>query len=263
MQRWCQLGSVIVLMAASAASAQVIPWVEPPALCVDVKATEAPAVERPRATAKKTRTRSAVPVLRREAETAPVLYAQSLPSVLEVLLSSFDGGVGAGQVLGGTSWAGNVTQHPQSIAVGGTASDDNGWGARNVALDASGMNYLTVTAQRDAGNQAPTLFFQFEDRSLRTKVFSVTTSSFAVGSFTTVQIPLGAWTLDFGPNEITGWSIGGGSVGTVPFRMSFDTVSFSVTAIPEPATYGVSVAVLGLATAVARRRWRVRRRSAA
>ncbi len=171
-----------------------------------------------------------------------------------LLVSSFGGGSTDGAVRTGTTWTGQVTQHADTLAVGGTARDDNGWGATHVSLDASGMSYLNIVAQRNAGHAASTLSIQFEDYSLQTKVVSVSTSQFAFGAMTLVQVPLTGWTIDFGPSQITSWSLGGGSVGTVDFRMTFDSLSFTTTAIPEPATYAAFLALATLALAAHRRR---------
>lgn len=147
-----------------------------------------------------------------------------------ILLDSFNAGATTGSVRAGTSWVGNVTPGATTLTVGGTARDDNGWSASGLSLNATGMNFITVTAQRDAGNTAATFSIQFEDQNLNTQVFSVSMSAFAIGSLTTVQIPIPAWTGGFAPTQITSWSIGGGGVGTTPFRMTFDHLAFSATA---------------------------------
>ncbi|MEY2879243.1 MAG: hypothetical protein RLZZ15_1623 [Verrucomicrobiota bacterium] len=149
-----------------------------------------------------------------------------------LLLSAFDGTPAAGAVRAGTSWVGNTTQNAGTLAVGGNARDDNGWGATGLALNATGLGFLTVTAQRDAGNAAATLAIQFEDRNLNTQVFSVSTAAFAVGTLTTVQIPITGWSGGFSATQIAGWSIGGGGVGTTAFRMTFDNLAFNATATP-------------------------------
>lgn len=176
-------------------------------------------------------------------------------SLLSIVLSTFSPEFpSGGSERLGTSWIGNVTQHATSITVGGTARDDNGWGVTGLSLDARAMNSLVITAQRDPGNTAATLFVQFEDLFLRTRIVSVSTSAFSLGSLTTVTVPLTAWTVDFGPSQITGWSIGGGGVGTEDFRMTFDTLSFTASAIPEPATYATLLGVSALALAAHHRR---------
>ena len=147
-----------------------------------------------------------------------------------VLLETFNAGATTGAVRTGTSWVGNTTQNATTLTVGGNARDDNGWGATGLSLNATGMNFLTVTAQRDAGNSAATFAIQFEDRDLNTQIFSVSMSAFAIGSLTSVHIPITAWTGGFSLTQISGWSIGGGGVGTTPLRMTFDHLALNATA---------------------------------
>ncbi len=61
MQRWRQLGPVIVLAVAPAATAQIIPWDEPPAVCRERTGPADPAAERRREPTTKTRTQSDIP----------------------------------------------------------------------------------------------------------------------------------------------------------------------------------------------------------
>lgn len=179
------------------------------------------------------------------------------PTLTDLTLSSFSSGSSdGGSVRTGTSWVNNVTLHADSLTVGGTARDENGWGATGLALDASAMSYLLVTARRDPGHTASTLFVQFEDLYLRTYVVSVSTSLFATTALTPVTVPLSGWTVDFGPSHITGWSLGGGGLGTENFRMTFDTLAFTTSAIPEPSTYALSLGVLALTSTLLRRRQR-------
>lgn len=144
-----------------------------------------------------------------------------------ILLDTFNAGSATGAVRAGTSWVGQTTATATTLIVGGTAQNDSGWGSTGLTLNANGMNFITVTAQRDAGNTASTFAIQFEDRNLSTQIFSVSTSAFALGSLTTVQIPITAWAADFSPSQITGWNIGGGGLGNVPFRMTFDNLSLN------------------------------------
>lgn len=187
------------------------------------------------------------------AEPAALVRLESDPP-LSLMLSSFSAGAtDGGAELSRTSWAGNITQNATSITVGGTARDENGWGASSLSLDASAMNFLTISARRDAGNAAPVLFVQFEDALLRTYVVSLNTSLFSSTTFTPVSVPLAAWTVDFGPAQITGWSIGGGGLGTMDFRLTFDSLALTTSAIPEPGTYAALLGALSLAVAWRRR----------
>ncbi len=172
------------------------------------------------------------------------------------LISSFNGDAASGATIAGSSWVGQVTQNAGYITIGGTARNDNGWGADHVSLNATGMNFITITAQRDAGNATGSLFLQFEDVHFRTQVFSLSTSSFAIGTPTQAQIVLGVWSGSFDFTQIVGWSIGGGNVGNNDFRMSLHNVEFAASAIPEPSTYAAFFGVAALATAAVRRRRR-------
>jgi hypothetical protein len=242
------------LATAIPAHAQLIPWSEPPAAVTSAPPPPTP----PRVTTPtaKKNTASAALASTPALAAAPAL-ATTEPSLVTLLLSSFNGAPGSGATLTGSSWVGQVTQNPGTITVAGTAVDDNGWGARGLSLDTSAMTYLAITAQRDTGNQAPTLFFQFEDQSIRTRVLSLSTSLFAIGTPTTVHVALPSWTIDFGSNALSGWSLGGGGVSssdtTIAFRMTFDQIAFT-SAIPEPATYAVLFGLIALGLVGYRRR---------
>lgn len=256
------LGGVACAGCVPRTEAQLIPWVEPPVLTDAGGRRESlpePVPELPRPAAARGKNRVGQPIEKLPA-TAPeelgLIRAWSEPPS-SLLLSTFGGDPGSGWALPGTTWEGNVTQNAGSITVGGTARDDNGWGRTGLSLNATGMNFIALTAQRDAGNQAASIFLQFEDRNLRTQIFSVSTSAFAVGVPTTVHIPIGAWTINFGSTEIASWSIGGGGTGmgdsAVPFRLTIEELSLTASAIPEPATYAVILAIAALACTVWRR----------
>lgn len=145
-------------------------------------------------------------------------------------LDNFNSPGATGAVILGTNWVNNVTRNPDTIVVAGSATDVNGWGAGGQALDATGQNYVTLFARRDPGNLAPSLVLQFEDAELVTHTISVSTSLFAVGTMTAVQIPLAPWPDGFNRAQMGGWSIGGGTSGIVAFRMTFDHLALSATA---------------------------------
>ncbi|MEY2879241.1 MAG: hypothetical protein RLZZ15_1621, partial [Verrucomicrobiota bacterium] len=153
-----------------------------------------------------------------------VLRAQTLD------LENFNNPGATGAALAGSTWANAVTRNADSITVGANARDDNGWGAAGLNLNANAQNFLTIFARRDAGNLAPSLVVQFEDPNLRTYTVSVSTSLFAVGTITAVQIPL-VWPAAFDRAHLAGWTLGGGTVGNVAFRLTLDQLTLSTTSV--------------------------------
>ncbi len=165
----------------------------------------------------------------------------TLAGAQTLVLDTFNAGAATGSVRAGSTWAGNVSSSGGTITVGGTARDDNGWGATGQSINATGMNFLAVTAQRDAGHVASTFTIQFEDRNLNTQVFSVAASAFPAGALTQVQIPLSGWSAGFDRAQIVGWSIGGGGIGSTAFRMTFDHLALTGTSDPSaPVAPGVT-----------------------
>jgi len=138
-----------------------------------------------------------------------------------------------GSVLPLSSWVGNVLRQPETITITGTAKDDNGWGAIGLNFDASGLSYVTILGQRDAGNQAASLVLQFEDSTLMVHTVAVSTSQFPIGTLGAVQFALGAWPAGFNATRVSGWSIGGGTTGLVALRMTLDPIALSAVAAPS------------------------------
>src|ERR1035437_5573217 len=149
-------------------------------------------------------------------------------SAQTISLDNFNSGSATGSVKAGTSWVGNVVKNSTTITVGGTARDDNGWGTATASINATGMSYITITAERNSGNAAPSLVVEFDDINLHSQIFTVSTSSFAIGNLTQVQIPITSWgSVD--PAHITGWTIGGGTTppGIAAFAMTFDDLALT------------------------------------
>lgn len=172
----------------------------------------------------------------------------------QLVLETFDSETRTGAVVFGTTWVNQITQNATTLTVGGTASDDNGWGAANLNINGTNFSFLEITAQRDAGHNAATaLTITFEDDNFNPFTLQVPTSSFAIGSLTTVSIPV-SWG-SFSSSSITGWTIGGGTSGLNAFRMTFDNLALATTqAIPEPSTYAMLAAGLLVVGFTVRRR---------
>jgi len=192
------------------------------------------------------------------AASAQVVLELPPPPPAPITLSTFGGEPGGGSIRPGSTWVGNVTPGAGYITIGGNARDDNGWGATGLNLNLTGMNTLTITAQRDPGHATSSLFLQIDARDLTAHYFAVSSSLFAVGTPTQVQIVIGVWSSDFDFTQITSWSIGGGGLGVDNFRMTLSEVGFSASAIPEPSTYAAWAGMATLACAF----WRRRRRKA-
>ena len=191
---------------------------------------------------------------RRLALACALLVGTTAPA--QIVLDTFDLATVSGSVRPSTTWVGQVTQNATSITVGGTAKNDNGWGASSLDLDAAGMLFLNVTAQRDAGHGTKTLFLQFEDRaaSTHTHVVSIDAALFAFGTPTLVQVPLGPFSSEFVVGSIGAWSIGGGGLGTLDFRMTLEHLELTASAIPEPTTGAALLGLIALGVARAKRR---------
>ncbi len=149
-----------------------------------------------------------------------------------VVLDTFNLTGASGTVTDVFSWPGQVQRNATSITVGGSALDLNGWGASGLAIDASALGYVRLAARRDAGNAAAALVVQLEDATLNTTVVSAPASAFSTTEFTRVQITLGAWPAGFAPATLSGWNIGGGTVGVAPFRFTLEHLELAATLLP-------------------------------
>ncbi len=154
-----------------------------------------------------------------------------------VVLDTFDAGTVTGKVdtsLNGTTWIGNVTQNATSITVGGGAMDSSGWLGSGLSLNLTGVNFLTITAQRNPGHTAPVVNIQFDDAKLTPEViFTISASLFSTSALTTVTIPI-TFPSGFVASNVNSWHLGGGTTGSAAFRMTFST--FSVSAASPVAT---------------------------
>ena len=158
-----------------------------------------------------------------------------------VNLDTFDLGVSTGSVVAGSSWEGNISFNPTSITVGGSAQNDGGWAVYNGMFDATGMNFLSLTAMLGEGHDDSTLFtIQFDDWNLNTTLLTLDTSVFSHADFSTAYVSL-VWSDGFDPSQITGWTIGGGAPtpGFQNYRLTLEDMHLTASPIPEPATYAL------------------------
>ena len=170
-----------------------------------------------------------------------------------LLIDDFGGRFGLADSL--TSWTG-LTPSGGLLTTTSSTKDDNGWTQTGLALNLTPYSFLAITASVDTVNNVATnLAFTVEDgNTLNAKTFTVSMSSFS-SSMSTVYVPI-SW-VGFDATNIDMWNLGGGqpAPGANAFRMTFDNIAFTTSAVPEPATYAAlfGVSVLGLAV------WRKRR----
>ena len=144
-----------------------------------------------------------------------------------VELENFSATGAVGAVRPESTWVGNVQRDPNVIVVGGTAKDDNGWGGSSSGLNISAMRYVTISAQRNPGHESPFVVLELLDANLVPHVVSVSSAQFSASAALPVEIALGSWAAGFNPAQVRGWSVGGGTIGLLPFRMSLDGITFS------------------------------------
>jgi hypothetical protein len=145
-----------------------------------------------------------------------------LASAQSINVENFNNPGATGAVIPGSSWVNNVTRGPDAITVAGAARDDHGWDATGQSLNATGMNFLTIFAKRNPGNDAPFFQISFVDQAtLKTHTIAVSTANFGTEAITMFQVPIGTWPSGFNIANIKEWSVGG-QTSNVPFRMTLD-----------------------------------------
>lgn len=156
-----------------------------------------------------------------------------------------------------TGWTSAISTSGGLFTVGTGALDDGTFQyAPNLggAFNASSQTFdVTVTARIDAGNTATgfvVVFFDAGGTGTRSAAFS---STLFTSTLTTQTLTLGS----YGGGDaaaITLYGIAGIGAGDKDFRFTFDSITVSPTAVPEPATYAMFAGVLTLGFVVWRRR---------
>jgi hypothetical protein len=156
-----------------------------------------------------------------------------------VVLDTF-GPASSGRLVAGSSWEGQVAREGEFLVVAGAARDDNGWQARGLNVDATGMKELVVTGFRRSDNAAGMLVIELQDSALNTAVFATPLTALGTTS-STVRIPLRGWPAGFAFTRITGWSIGGGvpPPGNDAFRVVLEHLELSAEDAPLLASLPV------------------------
>ncbi len=118
------------------------------------------------------------------------------------------------------------------------------------AINATGYNYLVVTASRGGSNTTQYFKLQFINNDLDTATIQIQTSSFAVGTPTTVYVPI-TWGA-FNKTNITDFNLGGGNpAGSATFNMTISQLELNT--VPEPSTYAAIFGLGALGFAMVRR----------
>jgi hypothetical protein len=118
-------------------------------------------------------------------------------------------------------------------------------------INISGFSLLQVSAELLAGNTAPNFEITLFDDIGHGVTASFATSSLSLVSVTTLTANLDFAVANFDPTHLAGFQIGGGVFGgtdTLSFALDRLAVAAPVSAVPEPATYGVfaALALVGL-----------------
>ena len=206
--------------------------------------------------------------MRRLSPVAAAIFSAGVALAQPVELENFSATGATGAVRPGSTWVGNVQRLTETIVVGGTAKDDNGWGGTSAGLNLSAMRYVTITGQRNAGNEAPFVVLELRDANLNPHVVSASSAQFSNTAPTAVEVSLGTWSAGFNPAQVREWTIGGGTVGLLAFRMTLDHIAFAasgsalapvITAQPADvlATLGGSAAFTVAAAGATSYRWLV------
>ena len=163
----------------------------------------------------------------------------------------------AGLTTFSSGWTGQVTTSGGLLTVGGTADDAGSMLYSTIiggAFDASAQSFdVSVTARIDSGNTASAFaVVLFDDGGVGTRIVQFSTLLFST-SLSTQTLTLGAYSTG-NPINTTYYGIAGTGAGSGLVHITFDSITVSPTAVPEPSTYAMIAGVLALGIVAWRRR---------
>lgn len=163
----------------------------------------------------------------------------------------------AGLTTYSSGWTGQVTTSGGLLTVGGTADDAGSMLYSTIiggAFNASAQSFdVSVTARIDSGNTASAFaIVLFDDGGVGTRIAQFSTLLFST-SLSTQTLTLSAYSTG-NPINTTYYGIAGVGAGSGLVHITFDSITVSPTAVPEPSTYAGIAGLLALGFVAWRRR---------
>lgn len=182
------------------------------------------------------------------------LFASLAGAVQATVLSNFNDGDLTGTF--SNTWSGALIQNGTYATIGSPATDFGDYRSVNfTAISIASEGQISVTAKLDSGNTATGFTVNLISGSgsaYASAYFDATL--FNSSGFTTASV---SWVDggSFNASSLRAWQIAGGSPSSsTTFRMSFDNLATTASAVPEPAAYAVLLGVASLGFVASRRR---------
>lgn len=157
------------------------------------------------------------------------------------------------------SWTG-ATSVSAGVFTVGAGADNSGTflfvpPIATVPINATALNFtqVSVTARIDGGNLAPGFLVILFDGNGNGALFGTFSAATYSAGFTTQTVTLAPHANGGLASDIQYYGIAGTGT-TDAFRMSFDAVTISAAAVPEPSTYAMIAGVLAFGFVAWRRR---------
>lgn len=117
------------------------------------------------------------------------------------------------------------------------------------ALDLDDYASLQITARENPGNQTGVIRVIFENTGGAVREFEFDSGDFAGGSLVTLSVAMSSYNysdVGFNPAAVTSWGIEGDKEQTPLLDFRFDFGHLQLTPVPEPGTWALLVAGIGL-----------------